>query len=150
LGEGKIRSEEMPVPPDTNKKYIRYAPGFGGASTEKRLAPYTVDALAHFLGEVQDNGRARESFRHAPGFGSSLTTESFVPYTVVSIAKFLGKGKISAKEMPVDPTTKKETIRHMISTAGDHPYTIASVAPLPWRGKGKRRGYGASPCSIHC
>jgi hypothetical protein len=29
LGEGKIKAEELPVPPDTRQDHIRYAPGFG-------------------------------------------------------------------------------------------------------------------------
>jgi hypothetical protein len=66
LGEGKISAKEMPVPPDTRQDHIRHAPGFGGASTEKRLVPYTVESLAKFLGETKDNGtQARESFRAA-------------------------------------------------------------------------------------
>jgi hypothetical protein len=85
LGEGKITPEEMPVPPDTRKDHIRYAPGFGGGPSADRVLPYTVEALAKFLGEVQPNNAPRESFRAA--FDALETSKSFVIYRAVVIVE---------------------------------------------------------------
>ena len=66
LGEGKIRPEEMPVDPKTNKQHIRYAPGFSSLTPASSIKsyPYTVDSLAKFLGATKpSNDAAKDEFK---------------------------------------------------------------------------------------
>jgi len=66
LGEGRIKPEELPIDPKTNKSQIRYAPGYSSIPPAERIpsSPYTVDALAKFLGETKlSTGVAHEAFR---------------------------------------------------------------------------------------
>jgi hypothetical protein len=65
LAAGKITAKELPIPSDTRKDFIKYAPGF------ERVAPapnvpycsYTVDGLAKFLGEVDGADHASHDFK---------------------------------------------------------------------------------------
>jgi len=66
LADGKITAEEMAVAEDTRKDAIRYAPGFGPVPLAVHVPhPYTIDALAKFLGAVRDDGHATEDFKAA-------------------------------------------------------------------------------------
>ena len=65
LGEGKIRPEEMPIPPDTRQDHIRYAPGYSPSVPARNVIsyPYTMASLARFLGETDKGGEAHQAFR---------------------------------------------------------------------------------------
>ena len=70
LAEGKIALE--PVDPKTRKELIRYAPSFvpsGASSPATGDHPYTIDAVARFLGYVKrSTNRAKDSVVAAFGF----------------------------------------------------------------------------------
>jgi hypothetical protein len=64
-GEGKIAPDEMRIESKTRDDAIRYAPGFSqtACAPSEGAHPYTVEALAKFLGMVKpDNQRPRDSF----------------------------------------------------------------------------------------
>lgn len=67
---GKILAKEMPIPPHTKPNYIRYAPAFSSESSTNsdHLYPYTIEALAAFLGHSKSSGEAaKDYFRAAFG-----------------------------------------------------------------------------------
>jgi hypothetical protein len=70
LAAGRITASELPIATGQGKRAdtIRVAPGFGVEKwTASGLLPscaYTVDALAKFLGEVDErDGKATEAFK---------------------------------------------------------------------------------------
>ncbi len=65
LGEGKITPEEMPIDPKTKTEYIRYAPGYTTMSPAGAAHPYTVEALAKFLGELDGRDEPHAAFKNA-------------------------------------------------------------------------------------
>lgn len=72
------------MPPRTDPKVIRYAPGFSTAPSAGVVIPYTMGALANLLGKT---GKERAASR----FGSSEAASEDVPFTVEALAKFLGE-----------------------------------------------------------
>jgi hypothetical protein len=71
LAAGKIAPEEMPITTGERQRTdkIRIAPGYDfvqlAAGSQLPRGAYNVDALAKFLGEVDDEGRATDSFKAA-------------------------------------------------------------------------------------
>ena len=68
-GEGGISAEEMPMAPDVNKQFIRYAPGFGGVAPAPSVTPrpYTIEGAASYLGAVDASGHAVHDFKTSFG-----------------------------------------------------------------------------------
>lgn len=87
----------MPVPADTRKDLIRYAPGYGPSPLAGNVpsVPYTVDALARFLGEVKHRGEAHKGF-HAMFGALELLSEGYlteaVPKCALGGRKLCGDG----------------------------------------------------------
>jgi hypothetical protein len=69
-GAGKILPEEMPVDLKTNTSVKRYAHSFSVSATESVTHPYTVEALAQFLGFVK-TGSATPTNNFVAAFGAA-------------------------------------------------------------------------------
>lgn len=96
LAEGKIKPEEMPIPADTRKDLIRYAPGFGRGPAAGPRVPYTVDALANFLNDVDKDGKASEIF-NATFAALELIEEGWIKKEDVEEIKNSGHEALAAR-----------------------------------------------------
>jgi hypothetical protein len=71
LAAGKITAKELPIATGQGQRgdTVRVAPGYDfvqlAAGSQLPRGAYNVDALAKFLGEVDDEGRATDSFKAA-------------------------------------------------------------------------------------
>ena len=101
LGAGRILAEEIALPKDVNDRYMRYAPSFSApvqpgctgqqVDENKRKYPYTIEALAKFLGMVRVNGAATENF--TASFGAlELINEGYLTEARI---KGLGPSKLA-------------------------------------------------------
>ena len=103
----------MPVPTDTNDRFIRYAPGFGPAAST-RSVPYTIEALAKFLGEIDQRNEPRHQFRDT--FNSlELMSEGFLSEATL-IALNDEPWKIGGKHQPVSTIPHDACSWHRIAS----------------------------------
>jgi hypothetical protein len=80
-GEGRIAPDEMPIEPRTDPKVVRDAPSFSTALAGRAVSrPYTVEALAKFLGLVRNGtGEERPKDSFVAAFGA-LELKTALPF----------------------------------------------------------------------